>query len=181
VEADALDWLRNHPKDWTDWKLVSNLPYACASPLLVELAQAERCPNLMTATVQLEVAQRLAAGHDTEDYGLLTVLVQRAYQPGDFFRVPAGCFYPEPNVDSACITLHRRPKPLVSAAATADYVAIAKRAFSQRRKMMAKLLKEDWPADQLSRSLAQAQVDPAQRAESVSPEQFARLTEALRS
>src|ERR1051325_4796927 len=105
VHDDALDYVRQHKVDWSQWKLVANLPYSVASPILVELAQAERGPRLMVATVQIEVGQRLLAQADDEHYGLLTLLVQLRYQPDAWFKIPASCFFPEPAVDSACVTL----------------------------------------------------------------------------
>ena len=59
IHADALKYLETTPRDWRGWKLVSNLPYSVASPLLVELALAEHGPERMVVTLQLEVAKRL--------------------------------------------------------------------------------------------------------------------------
>src|ERR1043166_5542433 len=59
VHDDALAYLRRETLDWTDWKLVANLPYSVASPILVELAQAKGGPERMVVTLQREVAQRL--------------------------------------------------------------------------------------------------------------------------
>jgi 16S rRNA (adenine1518-N6/adenine1519-N6)-dimethyltransferase len=61
------------------------------------------------------------------------------------------------------------------------YVAIVKRAFSQRRKMLGKLLKQDWPEDRLRAALQTANIRPEQRAEEISPDQFARLTLTLKN
>ena len=113
LQADALEYLRSSDHDWTGWKLVSNLPYSVASPILVELAQNPRGPERMVATLQLEVARRLMASSGNQDYGLLTLLVQLDYEPRDWFKVPAGCFFPEPDVDSACVCLVRRRSPLL--------------------------------------------------------------------
>ena len=96
------------PPDWSDWKLVANLPYSVASPILVELAQSPQRPRRMVATLQLEVARRLMAKPGDKDYGILTLLVQLDYEPCDWFRIPASCFFPEPDVDSACVVLARR-------------------------------------------------------------------------
>src|SRR5204863_7413176 len=141
---------RNERRDWREWKLVSNLPYSVASPILVELALSECCPARMTATLQLEVAQRLTAAPGDESYGILSLLVQVNYAPNDSFKIPAACFFPQPDVDSACVTLARRPDRLLSVAQQETFVKIVKRAFSQRRKMMMKLLKEDWPPEKLN-------------------------------
>jgi 16S rRNA (adenine1518-N6/adenine1519-N6)-dimethyltransferase len=179
VEADALELLKTQPRDWADWKLVSNLPYSVASPILVELAQAARGPALMVATLQLEVARRLMAGTDSADYGLLTLLVQLDYEPLGWFKIPAGCFFPEPDIDSACVTLKRRDVPLVKPEQKPPFVKVVKRAFSERRKMMAKLLKQDWNPETLATAMKRIAISPQARAEQVSLKEFAQLTRAL--
>jgi 16S rRNA (adenine1518-N6/adenine1519-N6)-dimethyltransferase len=96
------------------------------------------------------------------------------------FKIPASCFFPEPGVDSACIVLAPRPEPLLRYELHAAFTKIVKRGFSQRRKMMFKLLKQDWPKTALERAFEEAGLPPQTRAEEVSLEQFARLTEILR-
>ena len=179
LHDDALDFLRREPRDWSDWKLVANLPYSVASPILVELAQASRGPRRMVATLQIEVAKRLLAKAGTPDYGLLTLLVQLDYEPQNWFKIPASCFFPEPEVDSACVCLVRREQPLLPREQRATFTSIVKRSFSQRRKMMLKLLKEDWPEPRLSQAFERLKLSPQIRAEEVSPEQFAQLAQAL--
>ena len=109
--ADALQWLRAGPHDWSGWRVVANLPYSVASPILVELAAATAPPVRMVVTVQFEVARRLMASAGTADYGVLTLLVQQAFEPRGWFKIPAACFFPVPDVDSACVTLERRAPP----------------------------------------------------------------------
>jgi 16S rRNA (adenine1518-N6/adenine1519-N6)-dimethyltransferase len=179
LHADALEFLKCEPRDWRDWKLVANLPYSVASPILVELAQSPGRPERMVVTLQLEVAQRLMAGTSDEDYGVLTLLVQLDYEPADWFKIPAGCFFPAPDVDSACVILIRRETPLLPEKQRAMFVKIVKRAFSQRRKMMLKLLREDWPADKLTRAFEELKISPQERAEKLNLEQFAALTKIL--
>jgi 16S rRNA (adenine1518-N6/adenine1519-N6)-dimethyltransferase len=179
LHEDALKFLKREPRDWTEWKVVSNLPYSVASPIVVELALAEHGPERMVVTLQIEVARRLMAAPDDADYGLLTVLVQLNYEPKQFFKIPATCFYPEPDVDSACVCLVRRPQPVLSAAQKTIFVKLVKRSFSQRRKMMLKLLKEDWPAEKLARIFEELKIPPQVRAEAVSVEQFVHLTQRL--
>jgi 16S rRNA (adenine1518-N6/adenine1519-N6)-dimethyltransferase len=133
----------------------------------------------MVATLQLEVARRLMAKPAQEDYGVLTLLVQIQYAPRDSFKIPAGCFFPAPDVDSACITLVRRDSALLPPQQLDEFSAIVKRGFSQRRKMMFKLLKEDWPAEKLQRAFDELHLPPQVRAEMVSLEQFVRLTQML--
>src|SRR5271170_3642358 len=179
LHDDALEFLRREPRDWSDWKLVANLPYSVASPILVELAQSPKRPERIVTTLQLEVAQRLMARADDDDYGVLTLLVQLDYEPRGSFKIPADCFFPSPNVDSMCVVLQRRARPLLADGQRAAFVKIVKRAFSQRRKMMLKLLKQDWAADKLATAFAGLKISPQERAEKLSLEQFVALTEKL--
>jgi 16S rRNA (adenine1518-N6/adenine1519-N6)-dimethyltransferase len=176
---DALEFIRRERRDWTDWKLVANLPYSVASPILVELALSPQRPRQMTVTLQLEVAMRLMAPADDDDYGVLTLLVQLDYEPRGWFKIPASCFFPTPNVDSACVTLSRRERPLLAEEQRVAFVKIVKRAFSQRRKMMLKLLKTEWPLEKLDQAFAELRISPQERAEKLSLEQFVELTNLL--
>jgi 16S rRNA (adenine1518-N6/adenine1519-N6)-dimethyltransferase len=179
LHDDALEFLRREPRNWAGWKLVANLPYTVASPILVELAGSQSGPERMVATLQLEVAQRLMAKPSDEDYGILTLLIQVAYQPADWFKISASCFFPEPDVDSACVVLVRREQPLLEQGQRAAFAAIVKRSFSQRRKMMAKLLKRYWSTASVERAFAGVPLPLDTRAENVSLEQFVRLTKLL--
>jgi 16S rRNA (adenine1518-N6/adenine1519-N6)-dimethyltransferase len=179
VHDDALDFIRREQRDWTDWKLVANLPYSVASPILVELAQSARRPERMVVTLQLEVAQRLMAIADDSDYGVLTLLVQLDYEARSSFKIPADCFFPVPGVDSACVTLTRRAQPLLPDELRATFVKIVKRAFSQRRKMMMKLLKQDWSQEKLETTYRELNISLQERAEKLSLEQFAAMTRML--
>ncbi|MFM8471710.1 MAG: 16S rRNA (adenine(1518)-N(6)/adenine(1519)-N(6))-dimethyltransferase RsmA [Limisphaerales bacterium] len=167
------------PSDWSDWKLVANLPYSVASPILVELALHPRGPERMVVTLQLEVARRIAAAPDTDDYGLLTLLMGLRYQCGGLFKIPAACFFPVPDVESACITLTRRAPPLLDERQAKIFVRVVKRAFSQRRKMMFKLLKAEWPEEQLHAAFARLGISPQERAEKVSLEVFTEFCRLL--
>ncbi|MFN7141216.1 MAG: 16S rRNA (adenine(1518)-N(6)/adenine(1519)-N(6))-dimethyltransferase RsmA [Limisphaerales bacterium] len=188
LHEDALEYLRQknidtplkRRADWSDWKLVANLPYSVASPILVELAEGHGCPERLVATLQIEVAQRIMAGSGDDDYGLLTLLLQLRYEPKGWFKIPASCFFPPPDVDSACITLVRRPEPLLDYEGAKAFTKIVKRAFSQRRKMMLKLLKQDWTAEKLTAAFESAGISPQERAENVSLEQFVQMTQTLR-
>src|SRR6185312_781383 len=180
LHDDALEFLKRERRDWSDWKLVANLPYSVASPILVELALGEGSPQRMVATLQWEVARRLMARAGDTDYGLLTLLVQLDFEPRHSFKIPASCFFPQPDVDSACVVLERRATPLLARELRADFQAVVKRAFSQRRKMMMKLLKADWPEAALTRAFAGSGLSPQARAETVNAQQFAALTSLLR-
>ena len=179
IEADALKFLELEERDWSNWKVVSNLPYSVASPILVELACGARAPKKIVVTLQLEVARRLMAQTDDDDYGILTLLVQLDFQPRESFKIPPGCFFPEPDVDSGCVVLERREQPLLPESLRVNFTKIIKRAFSQRRKMMFKLLKADWPEEKLRTAFGELAISLQERAEKLSLEQFVALTKLL--
>lgn len=176
---DALKFLQREPRDWRDWKLVANLPYSVASPILVELAAGHRAPKMIVATLQLEVAQRLMAQTDDDHYGILTLLVQLDYAPRGWFKIPPGCFFPAPDVDSACVCLVRREQSLLAEAQREIFRRLVKKSFSQRRKMMLKLLKQEWPKEKLEVAFAELRISPQERAEKLSLEQFVALVKIL--
>jgi 16S rRNA (adenine1518-N6/adenine1519-N6)-dimethyltransferase len=179
VQGDALEYLSRSPGGWSGWKLVANLPYAVASPIMVELAWSQPGPLRMVATLQLEVARRLMAKFGDPDYGVLTLLVQLDYQPIEWFKIPASCFFPEPDVDSACVVVVRRSRQFLSSEERETFASVVKRGFSQRRKMLAKLLKIDWAADTVQRAFATVPLPIQTRAEAVSLDQFVSLTRFL--
>ena len=179
LHADALAVLKHEPRDWCDWKLVANLPYSVASPILVELAAGLRTPKMIVATLQLEVVQRLVAPTDDDHYGILTLLVQLDFEPRGWFKIPPGCFFPAPEVDSGCVTLVRRATPLLPEELRATFRRLVKKSFSQRRKMMLKLLKQEWPKEKLEAAFATLNISPLERAEKLSVLQFVELTKIL--
>lgn len=179
IQTDALRYLCDEARDWSNWKLVANLPYSVASPILVELAEADGPPVRIVATLQLEVAQRIVAKARDEHYGILSLLMQLRYEPRELMKIPASCFFPPPDVDSAFINLVRREQPLLTRQQSVIFTKVVKRAFSQRRKMMMKLLKADWPVETLQDAFQKIQVAPTERAEKLTLEQFVALTKIL--
>ncbi len=179
MHDDALRVVEDRNRAWHDYKLVANLPYSVASPILVELAQNPSRPERLVATLQLEVVRRLMASVDSEDYGLLTLLIQLRYQPKEHFKIPRSCFFPAPDVDSACVVLIRREPALLPVELEAVFDRLVKLALSQRRKMMVKLLKQQWPVEKIAAALERMKIRPDERAEKLSLEQFVELTRLL--
>ena len=177
--TDALKFFQQPDADWSDWKLISNMPYSVASPLLVDLAAMPYGPERLVVTLQLEVAQRLCAVPATKEYSKLTLLVGCRYEAGEMFRISPHCFFPEPRVDSACLTFHRRAEPLFVDELYQPFKTVVKRAFSQRRKMMRKNLKGGWPDDKIDAAMTTLGLDEKIRAEKVTLEQFVELTQRL--
>ncbi len=182
LHADALEELEDVSKDWSAWKLVSNLPYSVASPILVELAMSPGCPLVMVVTLQLEVAQRIMSKAGDDAYGILSLLLQLRYQAASSFKIPASCFFPAPDVDSACVVLVRRDHQLLRPGPpTKIFAQVVKQGFSQRRKMMLKLLRERWPDLAWEEFFAELAINPMARAEEVSLEKFVELTKKVSS
>ena len=177
---DALRYLkRSVDYDWRGWKLVANLPYSVGSPILVELALAPRCPERLVATLQWEVVQRIKAQPGSKDYGVLSLLLQQGYEPVSHFKVPAGCFFPQPDVGSACVCLVRRANPMLAAHELKLFTKLVKVGFSQRRKVMLKLLRNLWSEPVLMEAFERTAIQPQVRAERVSVDQFVQLTKFL--
>lgn len=179
LHADALDWLRSGAWDGEGWKMVSNLPYSVGSPILVELALAARGPSRMVVTLQEEVIDRLVARAGTAEYGLLTLLVGLRFEVRESFRVPRDCFFPAPDVESACALLERRTDPGLAAEAVPTFVRLVKGGFGQRRKMLVKLASEAWPRAHVEAAMHAAGVPLTQRAEQVTREQFVQMAALL--
>ena len=177
--ADAMKIVRKTEFDWSKHKLVANLPYSIASPLLIDLAASAGRPRTMIVTLQLEVVRRMLAGPDSREYGVLALLIGLHYTTGEWFTIPRGSFYPEPNVDSGCIELLRRETPLLLPELCPVFKKIVKRVFAERRKKMMKLLKRDWPGAAVVEAFDALGLDEKIRAERVTLEQFTELTQRL--
>lgn len=119
-------------------KLVANLPYQVATPLLLELLYATPRVTLLACTIQKEVADRLTAAPKTKDYGLVSVVAQSLAEIEHVATLAPSVFWPRPKVDSAMLLLHRRSDEQVHAAIDdlPGFVDFVRRAFQQRRKML---------------------------------------------
>jgi 16S rRNA (adenine1518-N6/adenine1519-N6)-dimethyltransferase len=178
--ADAVAMLQDDADtDWSDWSVLSNLPYSVASVVLVELAIRRGAPRQIVCTLQSEVGRRLLAKPGTPEYGLLTLFLTLHYHCDDWFRVSPGCFFPEPRVDSLCLRLTRRDTPVLSRDLEPAFRDTVRRGFSQRRKMLRNLLRADWPATDVQSAMRSAALEADVRAEDLSLTQFASLTEYL--
>ncbi len=147
IEGDALETLAD-PAFRAEAKFrlfLGNLPYNISTPLLAAVLSLPQPPDRIVMTLQKEVAQRLAAKHDTSDYGGLTIHVQSGYTVRLVRILPPSVFYPVPDVDSAVVRLDRLPTPLVPETESAAFHAFVKKGFSQRRKKLSNTLGIDDP------------------------------------
>jgi 16S rRNA (adenine1518-N6/adenine1519-N6)-dimethyltransferase len=158
-------------------KLVSNLPFNVATPLVVESLDGLPSVQHWTVMVQREVADRFFAAPSTKAYGAVSVLVQLAAERTGFHPVSRTVFRPRPNVDSALVAFRRRELP----GSFPRVKQIVGGAFAHRRKQLANSLELAGVADRERAAAALAGIgrDPAARAEELSPEEFVALTRAL--
>lgn len=177
VLADALrfDWQRIRPEQ--PWKIIGNLPYNVASPLIWDIVS--QATGLLKAVfmVQKEVGQRLAATPGNGHYGALSVWVQSHVRPRLEFVVGPGAFSPPPKVDSAVLTF----EPLPSTQRPAHPEALSRLlriCFQQRRKQLGGIFRRsNLPV--LETALHETGLDPSLRPESLSVRDFQRLASFL--
>lgn len=162
------------------WKLVANLPYYITSAALRHALTASPRPERLVVMVQRDVAQRIVAADGK--LSLLAVSVQVFGTPEIACTVPAGAFVPRPKVDSAVlkVVLHERPR--VPEDALDAFFAVVRAGFQERRKQLHNALAHNLPhgRDAVTAALAAAGVEPTRRAETLSIDDWRRLTEALR-
>ena len=179
VAADArhVDWntlLGDHAEPDATWTLVANLPYNVATPLVCDLLDGVPQITAMLVMVQREVAERLAAGPGSKQYGAVSVKVAYWASARVVARVPASVFVPRPNVESALVRIDRRPPPDV---APGPLFALVRQAFGQRRKMLRRSLAGTVTAEQFDA----AGVAPDDRPEQLDLDAWCRLVAATGS
>ncbi|MGE5611995.1 MAG: 16S rRNA (adenine(1518)-N(6)/adenine(1519)-N(6))-dimethyltransferase RsmA [Bacillota bacterium] len=152
-------------------KLVANLPYNIASPLIIELLVAGM--GLLAFTVQKEVADRLRAPAGSEEYGALTVMAQLLSRVEVLRTLPPQAFWPAPKIESALVRMVREDRLGPQAASFGQFV---QQLFSARRKTLRKSLGQGGYDAEIA--LAAANIDPKLRPEELTPEQFRALFDA---
>jgi 16S rRNA (adenine1518-N6/adenine1519-N6)-dimethyltransferase len=176
MDALALDAADLDPQPT---KLVSNLPYNVATPVVVE--SLDRFPTIghWTVMVQREVSDRFFAEPRTKAYGAVSVLVQLAAERSGFHPVSRTVFRPPPNVDSALVAFRRVSHPPEIPWALLKRVVEA--AFAHRRKRLPNSVELAGIAhrDEAAAALASLGRPPTARAEELAPEEFVRLAAAL--
>lgn len=159
-------------------KLLGNLPYNVASPLLSHWLAFPSPFSLVILMLQKEMALRLTAAPGTKNYGAMSVLMQFRYRIELLRNVPTTVFFPEPEVDSAIVRLQPRKPDELPACDQSVLVDLARRGFGQRRKQLGKLLREllpDW-----KKAAAAIGVSNETRAEMLGLEQWIALANFVR-
>ena len=195
LRARALPNVHVHEGDFLDvpaaawhggdrpYRVAANLPYNVSTPILGRLLAHAREGRLCDATLMLqkEVADRLVAPPGTRDYGPLAIAMAQQADVTRLFVLPPGAFRPPPKVHSAVVHLVFRPDR-VAVADRARFDALVRHVFTQRRKMLStslQALAKGEGAD-AQRWLREAGIDGQRRAETLTLEEFARLSAASR-
>lgn len=164
-------------------KVVANLPYYITTPIIMTLFENHIALQSITIMVQKEVADRMQAVPGTKDYGALSLAVQYYAKPEIIMRVPASCFMPKPNVDSAVIRLSRYDKPPVETEDEAWLFAVIRASFNQRRKTLVNGLSNAGGLgvgkETAAKVIARMGLSPTVRGETLTLEQFAELSNYL--
>ena len=162
------------------FKVCANLPYYITTPIIFALLEKRLPMERLVAMVQKEVAERMAAQPGGKEYGALSVAIQYYTEPEIAFLVPPTSFIPAPAVESAVIVCKRREKPPVEVCDEGLFFRVVKAAFSLRRKMLSNSLKNmGIKSEQVAKWLELAGVDGKRRAETLSLEDFAKLTNSF--
>ncbi|HHX14115.1 MAG TPA: 16S rRNA (adenine(1518)-N(6)/adenine(1519)-N(6))-dimethyltransferase RsmA [Clostridiales bacterium] len=164
-------------------KVLGNLPYYITTPLLMHLLEVSNRQKISTLTVmvQKEVADRIAAGPGSRVFGALSVAVQYHCRVEHLLDVSAEAFVPKPKVASAVLRLTILEQPSVKVSDEAAFFHTVRTAFGQRRKTLQNALAgiRGHGRESLTEAFAAAAIDPGRRAETLSLQEFANLTEAI--
>ena len=163
----------------SNYKVVANLPYYIAAPILRHFLEASLKPSLMVVMVQKEVGQSIAAAPG--DMSILGISVQLYGKPTVVDYVPAQSFYPQPKVDSAIVRIDVYPNPAVDVADIEGFFEIVKAGFSAPRKQIRNSLALglQLTSAEVVELLEQAGITPQRRPETLSLEEWARLHRTL--
>lgn len=169
------DILKLSPKELiskADYLVVANIPYYITSAIIRHLLENKPSPRRIVLTIQKEVATRICAGPG--DMSLLALSVQVYGKPRIAKRIPAGAFFPAPKVDSAVLCIDIYPSPLIEPELLNTFFKLIKAGFSQKRKTLRNSLSSGLHISTTTSEelLAQANINPMRRAETLSIEEW---------
>jgi 16S rRNA (adenine1518-N6/adenine1519-N6)-dimethyltransferase len=161
-------------------KLVANLPYQIATPLLMELFCTSPPLERLTCTIQKEVGERLAAEPRSRAYGPVSVISQTLAHTELIAILPPSVFWPRPKVESLMLTIRPRPPDQVDVDDVADFARFVHQGFSQPRKMLRRVVR-DWELLDALAVFHRAGVSPDARPEELTPKAWRAFHRAVRA
>ncbi|MFB6469318.1 16S rRNA (adenine(1518)-N(6)/adenine(1519)-N(6))-dimethyltransferase RsmA [Cytobacillus sp. Hz8] len=184
LKVDVEKVLEEEFSEIEDLMVVANLPYYVTTPIIMRLLEEKLAIRGIVVMLQKEVADRISAKPGTKDYGSLSIAVQYYTVAETVMIVPKTVFVPQPNVDSAVIRLTVRKEPAVSVKDEDFFFQITKSSFAQRRKTLLNNLTSQLPNGKEKKgeiliALEHAGIEPTRRGETLSIEEFARLSDEL--
>jgi 16S rRNA (adenine1518-N6/adenine1519-N6)-dimethyltransferase len=178
IDSDALDVDLEELFQDGITKVAANLPYSVASRLMVDIAECGHRPELMSLTIQKEVADRLCSPAGDKHYGVLSVLTGAFYINRMVKKISPTCFLPPPKVWSAVVKMQRREVPIVGDAEYPLFKKLVKGCFSQRRKQIGTILKK-MGIEPVEDILFDAGIEHTERPERIEIERWAELSRVL--
>jgi 16S rRNA (adenine1518-N6/adenine1519-N6)-dimethyltransferase len=184
LEADVEAIINKEFEGFEDIMVVANLPYYVTTPIILKLLM-ERLPiRGICVMLQKEVGDRISAQPGTKAYGSLSIAIQYYTEAEMVMTVPKTVFMPQPNVDSAVIRLTKREKPPVEVISEDFFFTVTRSSFAQRRKTILNNLSSQLPQgkekkDMILEALSAAGIEPTRRGETLSIQEFGRLSDAL--
>lgn len=165
----------------SELRIIGNLPYYITTPIIMKLLETGTGAKSITVMMQKEVGDRIAAEPGTRASGAITYPVHYYAAVTEVTDVPRECFYPVPGVDSVVLRLDLRDEPKVKVKSEEMLMRCVKAGFSMRRKTLLNALTSlgDYDKKTLSEALEKAGIDPGRRAETLSLEDFAKLSDNL--
>ena len=164
-------------------RVVGNLPYYITTPIIMKLLEDQVPAASITVMMQKEVADRLTAKPGTKDFGAISLMVEYFAEAKEIVKVPRTVFVPQPKVDSTVLRLDIRDEKPVQVEDEEFLFKVIKAGFGQRRKTLSNALSvlKGYDKATILRCLEEAGIDPVRRGETLSLEEYARLSDVLRS
>lgn len=184
LKANVKEVIDTQLAGYEDIMVVANLPYYVTTPILMKLLMEGLPLRGMVVMMQKEVADRISAKPGTKAYGSLSIAVQYYMQAEIAMIVPKTVFMPQPNVDSAVLRLIRHDAPPVQVKDEDFFFTVTKAAFAQRRKTLLNNLQSQLPngkarKEEILVALEEAGIEPTRRGETLSIEEFGKLSDHL--
>lgn len=184
LKADLHQIIEERFSDVDRIAVVGNLPYYITTPIIMKLLEARLPVQRFVFMVQKEVGDRMKASPNTKAYGSLSIAVQFYAKATRVFTVPPTVFVPRPKVESVVLSLEKREEPPVIVKDEPFFFQVVRASFAQRRKtirnnLQRNLLKDKKDRERIEQALSTCHIDPSRRGETLSMEEFARLTNAL--